>query len=465
MQNTPTYIERLVDFVYDCRPEKIPADVREKTAFFMLDTLGVAVTNREKPFVQQLAKAVAQTAREGPCTAVGLSNALVAEGAAMVNSTAIHGNDFDATHIVSIIHPCSVVVPTVLAVAEEVGAKGADVMAALVSGFEVLIRMGLATQGTLHRTGFQSTALCAPIVLSILAARLYGASRDEAANASGLSASIAAGLRAFSDDGTWGKRVITGWSCKAGLSAAALAREGYPGSRDALEKGPFGFYRAFHVNGGYDLSELTNGLGERWDTLDVDLKRYPCSHGHHAFINTARRARSALNLQPGAIEAVNVHVSAEARKWWFEPKERKYELTDIYGARFAMPFTIGLALVFGNVTDRQFESREILDDPALRSLVQRIRPKIDGSLSDANPNHLPGTLEIATRDGRTELVQGTGTAAGSDFKDALLEKFALNVESHLSATDSQALIEAATGLERLPHVRGMMSLLRRPAAS
>ena len=170
MQNTSTYIERLVDFVYDCRPEKIPADVREKTAFFVLDTLGVAVTNREKPFVQQFARAVAQTAREGPCTAVGLSNGLVAEGAAMVNSTAIHGNDFDATHIVSIIHPCSVVVPTVLAVAEEVGAKGADVMAALVSGFEVLIRMGLATKGTLHRTGFQSTALCAPVVLSMFVA-------------------------------------------------------------------------------------------------------------------------------------------------------------------------------------------------------------------------------------------------------------------------------------------------------
>ena len=96
MQNTSTYIERLVDFVYDCRLERIPTDVRGRTALFVLDTLGVAVTNREKPFVQQLARAVAQTAREGSCTAVGLSNGLVADGAAMVNSTAIHGNDFDA---------------------------------------------------------------------------------------------------------------------------------------------------------------------------------------------------------------------------------------------------------------------------------------------------------------------------------------------------------------------------------
>ena len=128
-----------------------------------------------------------------------------------------------------------------------------------------------------------------------------------------------------------------------------------------------------------------------------------------------------------------------------------------------MPFTIGLALVFGNVTDRQLESREILDDPVLRSLVQRIRPRIDGTLSNANPNHLPGSLEITTRDGHTRLFEGTGTAAGSDFKDAVLEKFALNVESHLTAADSQALIEAATGLGRMPDVRAMMRLLRRPA--
>jgi 2-methylcitrate dehydratase PrpD len=453
MQADPTYIERFVSFAYGCRMSDIPSDVRRKAALFVLDALGVAIGNRDKAFVRQLAATVVASTREGACTAVASRPQLVAEGAAAINSTAIHGNDFDATHIVSIMHPSAVVVPTVLAVAEESGASGEEVIATLVAGFELLIRMGLATRGTLHRSGFQSTALCAPVVLSILACRLYGATPDVAVNASGLAASLAAGLRAFSDDGTWGKRVITGWSCKAGLAAAALARQGYSGSRDALEKKPFGFYPAFHQNGGYDLTELTKAFGERWDTRDIDLKRYPCSHGHHAFIATARRARRELGLEPGAIQSVQLHVSAEARKWWFEPKERKYELTDNSGARFAMPYTIALALLHGDVTDRQLESRDSLTDPALQRIVQRVVPKVDASLQNANPNHLPGTVEIVTSDGRAHVFKGEGTAHGGDFEQAVLEKFAANVEGDAAA---QPLVDFADRLEKLSDVRAMM---------
>ena len=152
-------------------------------------------------------------------------------------------------------------------------------------------------------------------------------------SAAGLAASIGAGLRAFSDDGTWGKRVITGWACRAALMAAALAREGYPGTRDALEKEPFGFYKAFVQGGGYELEKLTHGLGTEWGSREVDLKRYPCSHGHHAFLDTARRAKRDLELKPEDIESVKLHVSSEARKWWFEPRERKVPASKTSTAR------------------------------------------------------------------------------------------------------------------------------------
>lgn len=459
-QESPTFIERLVDFVFDCRLQSIPGDVRESASLLLLDALGVAVANSGKPFTRKLARTVEQTIAEGSCTAIGFRRKFVPEGAAAINSTAIHGNDFDATHIVSIIHPCAVVVPTALAVAEEVGTSGSELLSAMVAGFEVLIRMGLATRGALHRGGFQATALCAPIALAMVAGRLYGLSREEAVSAAGLSASIGAGLRAFSDDGTWGKRIITGWSCRAALMATALAREGYPGSCDALEKQPFGFYRAFLPGGGYELSELTKGLGQEWETRDVDLKRYPCSHGHHAFVNAARRARAALKLQPENIGSVAVHVSAEAAKWWFEPKDRKYELPDIYGARFSMPYTIALALVFGNVTDEYLESRRFLDDSRVRALVQGISPKIDNTLSNANPNHLPGTLSVTTRDGRVEVFDGSATVAGDTFKDAVLEKFALNSSAVLGTRKANDLIARTTAIEKQVDIKQMMSLLR-----
>ncbi len=457
----PTYIERLVDFVFDCRQETIPRDVREKAALLLLDTLGVAVANSPKPFVRMLAKTIGETVAEGPCTAIGFSRRLVAEGAAAVNSTAIHGNDFDATHLVSIMHPCTVVIPVAVAVAEEVGANGSDLLSTVIAGFEVLIRMGLVTRGAMHRGGFQSTALCGPTVLAMVAGKLYGMSRDEVISAAGLSASIAAGLRAFSDDGTWGKRIITGWSCRAALMATKLAREGYPGSCDALEKEPFGFYRAFVPNGGYDLAELTKALGQEWETQNVDLKRYSCSHGLHAFIDTARRAKTTLEIKPEQIASVICHVSSEAAKWWFEPRERKYELTDVYGARFSMPYSVALALVYGSVTDGHFESRELLDDQRVRNLVSCIRPKIDNSLSNANPNILPGTLEITTIDGNRVKFDGTGADVGEEFKTAVMEKFRLNAESALGAEAVEKLVTLTTHVEEQPSMKQMMSLLGR----
>ena len=455
-----TYIEQLTDFALSCTSADIPTDVREKTALFILDSIGIAVANRDKPFLQLQANVVARTAREGRCTVIGDTRSYVAEGAAQLNSTAIHGSDFDATHLPSIMHTSAVVVPTALAVAEEADANGAEVVAAMVVGSEVLIRMGLATQGAMHRVGFQSTALCAPVALAIMAGRLYGMPRDAIVSAAGLAASIGAGLRAFSDDGTWGKRIITGWACRAALMATALAREGYPGTRDALEKEPFGLYRAFVQGGGYDLSALTRGLGTQWLTREVDLKRYPCSHGHHAFLDTARRAKRELGVEPADIASVKLHVSSEARKWWFEPRERKYELENVYGARFSMPYTIALALMYGNLYDEHLDDRNVLDSPALRALVSRITPEVDGTLSNANPNRLPGTIEVTTGAGRTSLFQGAGhVSSGPQFRDAVLDKWSLNASS-LQPEQAQRIVELATAIERQPSIAALMRSLR-----
>lgn len=455
-----SYIEKLCDFVKGCDPAKIPIEVREKATLLLLDSVGVAIANREKPFVRFQKNVLERTMQKGRCTVIGHPLVYVADAAAQLNSTAIHGSDFDATHLPSIMHTCSVVVPVALAVAEEIEASGEEVLTAVVAGFEVLIRMGLATQGAMHRVGFQSTALCAPIALALIAGRLYKMPREEIVSAAGLAASIAAGLRAFSDDGTWGKRLITGWACRAALTATALAHEGYPGTPDALEKQPFGFYKAFVQMGGYDLAELTRGLGEEWRTREIDLKRYPCSHGHHAFLDTARRARRDLSLVPESIESVLVHVSTEARKWWFEPRHKKYDLENIYGARFSMPYTIALVLTFGNLYDDQLDDPNTIRNPQLQALVTRVIPKVDDTLSNSNPNRLPGTIEIKTTDGRVSLFPGADHfSLDQDFKNAVLEKYWMNMKD-VSQDLAEEIIGLTTNIQQHSSIAALTKRLR-----
>lgn len=457
---TATYTEQLADFAGNLKLEDIPADVRGKSALLLLDALGVAIYNSEKPFVREMRNVIERTVMAGDCTVIGSARTAVAEGAAMLNSTAIHGNDHDATHVPAIMHTSAVIIPAALAAAEEAGSSGAEFVTAVIAGSEILIRMGMATQGAMHRLGFQSTALCAPIVLSLMVGRLYRMPRAQVVAAAGLAASIAAGLRAFSDDGTWGKRIITGWACRAAFFAIGLAREGYPGTRDVLEKQPFGFYKAFVQNGAYDLEELVKDLGREWHTRDVDVKLYPCSHGHHAFVNTARRARKELNLKSEDIVSVQLHVSSEARKWWFEPRDRKYELPDVYGSRFSMPFTTALTLVFGDLKDEYLDSRTYLDDPRVRALAARVMPMIDDSLSNANPNRLPGTIEITTTNGVTARFDGGGHVADAiALHKAVREKFLANTQ-RIGAQHSGEIIARASAVETEKDLVPLMRLLR-----
>jgi len=455
-----TILAEMAEFALHLTIDDMPEDVRNGVGLLLLDAIGVAIANRQKPFVCLQASVVDRTILPGKCTVIGSERRYVAEGAAQLNSTAIHGSDFDATHLPSIMHTSAVIFPVALAVGEEVEANGKEFVASVVAGCEILIRMGLATQGAMHRLGFQSTALCAPVALSFVAGHLRKMSAEQIVNSAGLAASIGAGLRAFSDDGTWGKRLITGWACRAALATSALAQEGYPGTPDALEKEPFGLYKAFVQSGGYDLSQLTKGLGEDWHSREIDLKRYPCSHGHHAFLDTARRAKQQLGLRGEDVASVKMHVSSEARKWWFEPREKKYELANPYGARFSMPYTMALVLQYGNLFDEHLEDEDILKSREIQRLVLNVTPKIDDTLSNTNPNRLPGTIEITQKDGGSSTFPGAGhSLSGDAFRVAVEDKFELNV-SNAEHLEREEVIARAENVCSQPSLESLMRLLR-----
>jgi 2-methylcitrate dehydratase PrpD len=194
-----TYIEKLTTFALGLKSGDIPADVREAVGYFLLDAIGVAIANREKPFVLLQANVVKASTKSGKSTFIGHEETFVAEGAAQLNSATIHGSDFDATHLPSIMHTSAVILPAALAVAEEVDASGAELTAAVVGGSEILIRMGLATMGAMHRLGFQSTAVSTACLRSRSSAR--PASRQALARACAPSPTTAPGASASSPAG------------------------------------------------------------------------------------------------------------------------------------------------------------------------------------------------------------------------------------------------------------------------
>jgi 2-methylcitrate dehydratase PrpD len=124
-----------------------------------------------------------------------------------------------------------------------------------------------------------------------------------------------------------------------------------------------------------------------------------------------------------------------------------------------MPYTTALTLVFGDLKDEYLDSRQFLDDPRVRSLVAKVTPKIDDTLSNTNPNRLPGTLEITTNDGRTVVLEGTGHVdAGEALERAIHEKFILNVANWRGPADN--VFALGKNIYEQAGIRPLMQLLR-----
>src|SRR6185312_17075500 len=137
---TATTAERLVDGVLALPP--LPPDVERLARLHLLDAVGVGLAaSRVGP-----ARGLLDLARPaGPCTVLGAATGTQPGEAALVNGTLVHSLEYDDTHTASVMHGSSVLAPVVLAVAEETGAGGTEVLRAFAAGWEVLVRFGLAT--------------------------------------------------------------------------------------------------------------------------------------------------------------------------------------------------------------------------------------------------------------------------------------------------------------------------------
>ena len=136
--------------------------------------------------------------------------------AALVNGGLIHSLEFDDTHTGSIVHGSAVLAPTTLAVAQACKTSPEAALRAYLLGYEVLIRIGLATQGGFQRNGFQITSVAGALVSALIATDLIGGNEDDGVNAMGIALSQASGVFEFLTNGSSVKSLHPGWAAHAG---------------------------------------------------------------------------------------------------------------------------------------------------------------------------------------------------------------------------------------------------------
>src|SRR5580658_6360518 len=136
--------------------ERLPEAVRAKCENLLIDVVGLAVTARNEDYVKAT---LAACDDDGPCVAIGHARLLSAAAAALVNGTAIHGEDFDDTFEGGPIHAGAVIVPAVLAACERHNLDGRAALRGIAVGVETMCRLSTVAPTLTHKAGFHPTAL------------------------------------------------------------------------------------------------------------------------------------------------------------------------------------------------------------------------------------------------------------------------------------------------------------------
>ena len=383
---TPSVAERLASAL----DASIPADVREAATRLLVDVAGLCVAARKTDYVRAT---LAACESSGRCTALGHARALDAAGAALVNGTAAHGEDFDDTFEGGPVHAGAVVVPAVLAVAEREAIPGHLALKAIAIGVELMCRASLVAPQRIHKAGFHPTAVLGAMAAAAAAAAARRASAKEFVNALGIAGSMAGGIIEYLAEGAWTKRLHAGWAAQSGIRAADLAAAGFVGPRTVFE-GTHGLYHGFARGAEGDYAKLVDGFGSHWVASSVTFKVYACGTMTQPYVDCARRLAQRVNVEDIA-EVVCKAAEGTVHRLW-EPLASKQSPPNAYAAKFSQPYCIAAGFVLGHAGLEAF-TEERVRDPRLRSLAAKVRYEIDPD--NPYPAEFTGHVRVRLKDG------------------------------------------------------------------
>jgi 2-methylcitrate dehydratase PrpD len=445
---------QISEFCAAIKLSALPSEVATRARFLVLDLVGNIVRARhDAESTHAFLSAVrAMGMATGNARVFGDAARYSPGGAAFLNGALAHSLDFDDTHAAGSLHPGAPVIPAALAAGEMVGASGADVLAAIIAGYEVTCRVALALPaGDHYDRGFHPTATCGAFGAAAAAARVFGLDADGVAGALGTVLSQCAGSLQFLANGAWTKRSQVGWAATNGLMAATLVREGFKGASEAFE-GKHGFMRAYAPNP--TPERAVQDLGAVFELMNTAVKPYPSCRYGHAGIDAALALRAANDLKPADITAIRLGLPKSGMLLIGAPAEKKVNPVNVVDGQFSGPFVIAAALATGAMG---WDSYKLLDDATIRSLLPKVTCAFDPEIEAEFPTNMSGKLTIQAG-GRTferKVVVPKGEPSNFLTEAELKAKFFGLTNEILGPDRASALAAAVLAIDTATDVSGL----------
>ncbi len=449
-----TVAKRIAQFVVSTSPADLPPAAVTATRRNLLDTLAVTLAARSESAGQIAIAHVAAKGSNPTCTLVGSLVRACAEDAAWVNGILAHVLDFDDVGHHAQGHLSAVLFPPILALAEELGSTGAEVVTAYALGAEVWAKIA-RTMPMLHLKGWHPTAVFGTLGVSAAAAKLLRLDVAQTAHALGIAASTAAGL--VKNFGTDTKSLHGGNAARNGIIAAQLARDGFTSAPDIFEAAlgfPFAFFHGLPVT----ADEMCKELGQPWGIVNpgVNVKKYPCCLMQHRVVDAIIHLATQHDLRPDDIAEIRCEMPPLAPKILFYD-----EPVNGLEAKFSLHYCVASALMHRKLGLPQFSENQV-HETTVRNLARKVQMHVHAGMdSNDNGDSYPDNVFVRCSDGR-EFAQSVLHAKGHAMAPLdwgeLVDKFHDATAGVLTPAIASEVVDLVASIDALSNVRSLMRL-------
>lgn len=364
---------QIAEFAAKLRISDLPDEVIKKSKQLLLDCLGNQIGAYGELAPQIVYDALEIGEQSGPSTVVGWGTKVPATSAALMNGMLAHTLDMDDAHRDSLTKTGSAITPAALAVAEKVGASGGELLAAVVAGYEVMIRLGLAVNPSHRKRGFHSTATLGAFGAAAAAGRLLQLSTERMASALGVAGTQSSGLVAFINNPSMIKAFNVGHGVQSGVVAAILASKGFVGPSNIFEHAE-GFLNAYTDS--VEVVSLTKELGHHFHILESGFKPHAACRYAHGPIDAALAMMKSHAFTATDLDCIDVFVSELAYR-----QSNFYEPKNVTSAQGSAPFSIAAGIVRKAKSLTVRDVKAAFESPVTWELHRRIQMHVDSKMS------------------------------------------------------------------------------------
>lgn len=445
--------QTLATFAAELSFAQIPDPVLRRAEDLMLDWLGSVLAARSARPVRSIQRfAEMMGPADGPSEVLISRRTTSPLFAALVNAAASHYVEQDDVHNGSVFHPAAVVFGPALATAQAVGASGAQLLTAVVAGYEVGIRVG-EFLGRSHYRTFHTTATAGTLAAAAAVGRLLELSPAQMLHAFGSAGTQSAGVWEFLRDAADSKQLHCAHAAASGLMSAYLAKDGFTGAQHVLE-GAQGLGVGMSTDA--DPSRLVDGLGTRWALAETSFKYHAsCRHTHPAG-DALLLAMTKHGLKHGDIARVVTHVHQGA----IDVLGRVAVPTTVHQGKFSMGTVLGLIAVHGRAGLTEFD-RDYLA-PEVAAFRDKVMMELDREVDSAYPARWIGKVSVTTTDGRIfpgRVDEPKGDPGNTLSRAEIEDKMKRLAQYGEAATPSEAesLCQRIWSLAEAPRVERLLS--------